>query len=425
MKEGVMSDQCEHIRDEIRNLEQLIDSLQTELQTAAGALKQALIFQIKLAQAELAEKAAELKACEATEEPPLADPRVFGSEITQGLAEYELVAGKDTLARVFVGARQPEVLAIAAADFRMKALSLPAGLHFDVSPFASSRLDFATLHVSGPAGFHFDVPARMSGLFTNTSKSLSEQDNVNFYISGDQLARTGTYRFVARFFRNGTPVGTVDLGSRQFNDTKDLRLLIVVDTFPMPVQAWTTVFRALEFLHRNLPVRTGIAPMDSDLSAGLRFFVDPVPFDPDWPAWGPVAERFTAFNQQQAARGKPDRADKVMTVRTQQPGEGPLGGTAQMPGTISGVVLNVTPPGDSYFATIVSQEIGHNFTLGHAQVSQIPTASAFDLLNRKSLSQARNIMFNPVGTSEFCVFSPQDWSSVRQGLMQLSSTGPV
>ena len=89
-----MSDRCDHIRDEIRNLEQLIDALQAELQTAAGALKLALIVQIKQAQAELAGKAEDLKACEAAEDPPLTDPRVFGSEITQGLVEYELVAGK-------------------------------------------------------------------------------------------------------------------------------------------------------------------------------------------------------------------------------------------------------------------------------------------------------------------------------------------
>ncbi len=420
-----MSDQCEYIRDQIRALEQQVDLLQEDLKTAAGALKQALIFLIKQTQAEIAEKEDELKECEGVADPPLSDPKVFGSEITQGLPEYELVAGKDTLARVFVGAKQPVVLPVAATDLKAKKLSLQKRLHFDVPPYGSSRLDFATLHVSGSGGLSFEVPGQMSGLFTNTSKSLSEEDNVNFYIAGDLLLRVGAYHFVARFYRDDTLVGTNDLGTHQFNDTKDLRLLITVDTFPMPVEAWSTVFRALEFLQRNMPVRAGIAPMDSDLSAGLRFYVDPVPFDPDWPAWGPVAQRFTEFNQQQAANGKLDRADKVMTVRTQQTGEGPLGGTAQMPGNISGVVLNVNPPGDSYFATIVSQEIGHNFNLGHSQNPLIQAASAFDLLNRKSLSAAQNIMFNPVGSNEFCLFNAQDWSTVRQGLLQLNSTGPT
>lgn len=418
-----MADFCEHIRDEIRALEQLIDSLQEQLQTAAGPLKQGLIALIKQTQAELAEKQDELEECEATPRPPLRDPAVLGFEVTQGLPEYELVAGKDTLVRVFVAARQPVVLPIATKDFNLKKSSLSKRFHFDVPPYAAARLDYATLDVSG--SLDFEAPARMSGLFTNTTQSFSEADNVNFYIAGDQLLRVGSYRFVARFFRDGKLVGTNDLGTHRFHDTKDLRLLLTVDTFPMPVQAWSTVFRALEFLQRNLPVRSGIASMDSDLTAGLRFFVDPVPFNPDFPAWGPVAQRFAAFNQQQDARGRPDRADKVMTVRTQQPGEGLLGGAAQMPGNISGVVLNVNPPGDSYFATIVSQEIGHNFNRGHAQNSTIPAGSAFDLLNRKSLPAARNIMFNPVGPSEACLFSPQDWSAIRQGLMQLNSTGPT
>ena len=102
--------------------------MQEELKTAAGALKQALIFLIKQTQAEIAEKEGELKECEAVAEPPLSDPKIFGSEITQGLPEYELVAGKDTLARVFVGAKQPVVLPVAAKDFNVKRLSLSKGL---------------------------------------------------------------------------------------------------------------------------------------------------------------------------------------------------------------------------------------------------------------------------------------------------------
>jgi hypothetical protein len=101
--EVVMSDQCEHIRDQIRALELQVDLLQEELKTAAGALKQALIFLIKRTQAEIAEKEGELKECEAVAEPPLSDPKVFGSEITQGLPEYELVAGKDTFGPRFRG----------------------------------------------------------------------------------------------------------------------------------------------------------------------------------------------------------------------------------------------------------------------------------------------------------------------------------
>lgn len=420
-----MSDSCQHIRNEIQALEQQIILLQKELKKAAGSLKQGPIGLIKQIQAEITIKESELEICSNEPVQSLSDPRVFGSEITQGLPEYELIAGKDTLVRVFVGAKQPVALAFEASDFAYKSISSSANLHFDLRPFGASRLDYATLQVTGSDGLSFEIPGQMPSLFANFSKSFSEEDNVNFYIDGKLLAHVGSYSFVARFYRDGTLVGTNDLGTHRFNDTKDLRLLIVVDTWPMPVAAWSTVFRALEFLHRNMPLRSGIAPMDSDLSAGLRFFVDPVPFDPDWPAWGPVAQYFADFNQQQAANGKPDLADKVMTVRTQQSGESLLAGTGQMPGIISGVVLNVQPPGDSYFATVVNQEVGHNFNLGHAQNPVIPTTSAFDLLNRKSISEAQNNMFNPVGSSVFCMFSPEDWSTMRQGLLQLNSTGPA
>lgn len=79
-----------------------------------------------------------------------------------------------------------------------------------LASYGSSRLDFATLHVSGPRGLSFELPGQMSGLFTNTSKSLSEEDNVNFYIAGDMLSRVGSHRFVARFYRDGTQPQYID-----------------------------------------------------------------------------------------------------------------------------------------------------------------------------------------------------------------------
>lgn len=419
-----MTDQCKNIQAQINGLVQQVKFLQNEL-SKPFVSKRSIIHQIKKTQEEINQKKKELTECLAVSHPPLSDPKVFGSEITQGLPEYELVAGKDTLVRVFVGVR-PQVLSpLMAKDFGSSEPALIKNLHFDLPVFGSSKLDFATLQVSKSGGSIFEVPGQMLGHFTNYSKSLSEDDNVNFYIPGNLLDRVGSYNFVARFYRDGILVGTNDLGTHRFNDTKDLRLLIVVDTWPMSAEAWPTLFRTLEFLQRNMPIRSGIAPLDSDLTAGLRFYIDPVPFDPDWPAWGPVAQYLTEFNLQQAANGKPDRADKVITIRTQQEGEPTLAGTGQMPGKISGVVLNVNPPGDSYFATVVSQEIGHNFGLGHAQDSSISATSMFDLLNRKSLPTALNIMNNPVSSSESRLFSPQDWSTVRQELLQLNSTGPT
>jgi hypothetical protein len=423
---GAMAEQCDHLRAEIKALESQLAADQEELKTAPPGRREALIFQIRMAKAEIRQLQTDLTRCEAATDPPLTNPRVFGSEISQGIANRELVAGKDTLARVFVGVPKPVNLPLTAEDFGEERISIPDDFHFEVPPFGESRLDYASLELKTPTGSRFQVPATMSGRFTNITRSVAEEDNVNFYIGGDLLSRTGTYEFFARFYRDGGLVGTLSLGQRQFLDTKDLRLLIKVNTFPMPDAAWDTVLRALQFVQRNFPVRTGIAPMDSDLSAGLRFFIDPVPYDSGWPTWDKAKAALTAFNQRQAELGRPDRADKLVNVRTQQPGESPLGGVGERPGVISGSILNVNPPGDSYYATIMSQELGHNFGLGHVQNPLIPsTETAFDLLNRNSLGGAQAIMFNPVGANEICMFSPAEWSTIRNGLLQLSSSGPV
>jgi hypothetical protein len=414
-----------NIRNQIKKLKQRLDHLETEL-SKPGVFKRSLISQIQRALAEIKQKEGELKEHLKEDLRPLSSPKVFGSEVTQGLPEYELVAGKDTLIRVFVGAKVPDNAIASTQNFNNIGTTQLKRFEFDHFPaFATTKLDFATLQVSGPNGLSFETPAQMSGRFTNFSKSFSEDDNVNFYISGNLLNRVGKYRFVARFYRDGILVGTNNLGIHQFKDTKDLRLLIVVDTWPMPNEAWPILFRSLEYLQRNMPIRTGIAPFDSDLTAGLRFYIDPVPFNPNWPTWEPVAQYLADFNQRQATEGKPDRADKIMTIRTQQVGEALLAGTALRPGEISGVVLNVNPSGANYLATVISQEIGHNFNLGHAQNQSIPAASMFDLLNKKSLSTALNIMYNPVSNNEQCLFSAEDWSVVRQGLLRLNSTGPV
>lgn len=428
-----MPDKCQPIRDEIEGIEKSIELAQEELKTASGAVKAYLILLIKQIQAQLAQKNEDLKDCETSPEPPLKDPRVFGSEITQGLPEYELIAGKDTLARVFVGVPEQVVLSVSAPSTQV---AQTKAMHFDLPPFGQSKLDFAILHVIGPRGIDFEVPGQMStGVFTNLSQSFSEEDNVNFYIDGFQLPHVGTYQFSARFYRGGKLVGTLRLGQRMFHATKDLRILIVVDggppgTWVMPTAAWNTLFGALTYVNRNFPVRTGVGPLDGDQTLGLRYAIDPTPFDPDFPGWGPVRQRLNEFNDQQAADGKPDRAEHILTVRTQQPFEGPLGGTGDPGpgGSVAGVTLNVNPPADDVFATLISQEIGHNF-LGsqHTPDPDIDAPTAFNLLNRRAITAPRSIMFSfyTGNTNAQSLFLSKDWSNIRQGLLTKDSTGPV
>jgi hypothetical protein len=432
-----MSDSAERIRgqirDQIRVLEQKIDGAQQELESAPGPEKENLVALILRSRAEIDQKQTDLKESQAALDPPLTDPRVFGSEITQGLVEYELVAGKDTLARVFLGYQKPRVQLFAAAE--IGGVSLPAGFHFDEPWGGVSRLDYASLEVTHiPTGVRFEVPATMSGEFSTPGRS--EDDNVNFYIDGRSLWRQGDYGFVARFYRDGSLVGTNSLGNRRFLKPAELRLLIKVNRDPPTDAAWDTLLRSLEFVQRNLPVRAGVAPMDSDLSAGLRFFIDPVPYDTGWgdaKKWAPAYAALDAFNAQQEQLGLPDRADQLLNWRMQRPGEMVVGGQADGPtaegwrggpGVVSGVQLQVFPPGDDFFASVISQELGHNLiptggVNAHDPDRALASDTPFDLLNRRSLAEAHSIMFNPVGTpSELRLFSPDHWSKIRRRLLE-------
>ena len=261
----------------------------------------------------------------------------------------------------------------------------------------------------------------LSGPLTNTVQSYSERDNVNFYVSGGLLRYVGEYVFTASFFRNGRKLGTHDLGRAFFNPTKDLRLLVVLENVPLSTAGMIAVGDALLRVSRNFPLRRGVGPLDGDLSQGLRFVVDPVPLSFNWPNWGPVRQRLVDFNNSQVARGRPDKADLIMTVRDRQPGEPLLAGTADLQGTVSGVVYN---PGSDYFGSVVCQELGHNFGINHSPNPAIVDPTAFDLLNHRQMVYLRSFMFNPVGAQDQTLFEPADWEAVRQGLLMNNSTGP-
>jgi hypothetical protein len=414
----------EQLREEIRDLDGRIDAAQADLESATGSEAEDLTATILRLGSVKALKEGDLKLFDGVDEPPLTDPRVLGWEATQGLVEYELVAGKDTLVRVFVSLREIVALPAAAEDF-----DLPSSFHFEGAEEFVSRLDYASLEVSAPNGSRFRVPATMSGKFG--SPSMSEEDNVNFYIAGDQLSRTGTYEFVARFYRDGELVGTTPLGTREFLATGDFRLLIKVNTWPMSDAGWDTVLRALDFLQRNLPVRAGVAPMDSDVSAGLRYFIDPRPYDPGFsqdPQWANAKLALAVFNLTQNPFGSGDRAHMVMNVREQQPNQDFKPGAAEGPpgiGKVLGVQLRTDPPGDDFFAAVVSQEIGHNLIpiKPHTLDPIIPTASGFDLLNRRTLPVVRTVMFNPINwnLNENSMFEPDHWSKMRNNLIDLNT----
>ncbi len=371
----------------------------------------------------------------------LRSPNIYGSEVTQGLSGYELVAGKDTLVRVFLGHDIPVFeKAMTSIPNQGKSKNYSSAneaksIHLDFPPFdlptiGVAHLDFVSLRIRGPRGIDIEIPGDLGdGKFDQFSKSYSEKDNANFYIDGSQFPVSGNYRFDVQFFRKGLLVGTHKLDDRSFHKTKDLRVLIIVDTWAMPVEAWNTLFESLQYVQRNFPIRSKIGPLDGDQTVGLRYKIIPRPFDVDFPGWAPVRALLDEFNLNQESDGKPDRAEHILTVRVQQDFESPLGGVGEAGpgGRVSGVTLNVNPPADDVFATLICQEIGHNF-LGsvHTTSPDIDDVAAFNLRDRKAINSPRSIMFGFYtgnrNTDSF--FIPADWKKIRLGLLEKDSTGP-
>ena len=438
-----MSAQCQPIRDEIKILEDSLDDLDLEIKNESDPkIKAALIHFRKQTLSHLQRRKAALVICEAEAGAPPDSPPgfvVFGEEIQQGIPGYELVSGKNTLVRIFLGVKPPVVTLVADLIFEQQAkvehtpnelaeLNVP----IDLPPWTSARLDYAELIVTDPRGNRFIVPGDIGdGLFTNIGQSYSADDNANFPIDGRLLTMMGQYEFLVRFYLNGQVVAERSLGRHVFHPSKDLRLLVVMEIWPFPADKWPTLINALGEVSRIFPVRTGVGALDADLTAGLRYVIDPEPINFQWPDKSPVRKRLSDFNKQQQQLGHPDRAEHVLTIRTQQPGEMPLGGNADSGpnGSYAGTVLNVNPPMDNVFGTLVSHELGHNFIpgIGHTENNEfvINEPSAFDVRLFADVSAPRSLMHGvysntPNGTA---FLYPDQWRLIRNELLTTSSTG--
>ena len=422
--------EIEQIELEINRIESLIkkNSSSPDLQKLQIQLKQTIAFQHKVEN--------NLAANIESKTQKLRSPNIYGSEVTQGLSGYELVAGKDTLVRVFLGYDIPvfqQAMTLIQNQGEIEnndIVNETKSMHFDFPPFdlptiGVSKLDFVSLRIRGPKGIDVEIPGSLGdGKFDQFSKSYSEKDNANFYIDGFQFPVSGNYRFDVQFFRKGLLVGTHKLDNCQFHKTKDLRVLIIVDTWAMPVEAWNTLFESLEYVQRNFPIRSKIGPLDGDQTVGLRYKIIPKPFDVDFPGWAPVRTLLNEFNAKQETDGKPDRAEHILTVRVQQENEPARGGVAT--GRVSGVTLNVNPPMDNVFATLISHEIAHNLGALHTPNPDIDDAAAFNLKDRKAINNPHTIMFKYYNTHKNTdsFFIPEDWKKIRLGLLEKDSTGP-
>jgi Tol biopolymer transport system component len=174
----------------------------------------------------------------------------FGEEFNQGLADYPPVSGKDALVRVFGGVEspaQPAAVKITRAELKIRA---PSGSEFTIAPF-----------------MYRDE-------LINTDKSVSERDNVNFFIPGNLLYESGSYDFNAKVWPAGEPAYSPSF-KRTFTRTKDV-VLIFQTLFRAPnTQEWKNILHAFEVFSRIFPVRAAVGDLEgaigaSDFEAGVR-----------------------------------------------------------------------------------------------------------------------------------------------------------
>ena len=108
-----MPNQCDEIRDAIESIELEIQLLEAEIRVAGPETKPGLFALNASAEEDLEQRQRDLEACEeGGEEGGLPLPSdipgipIVGLEVNQGLPGYDLVAGKDTLVRLFVTGQQ-------------------------------------------------------------------------------------------------------------------------------------------------------------------------------------------------------------------------------------------------------------------------------------------------------------------------------
>jgi len=174
---------------------------------------------------------------------------IGGEEFNQGMASYPAVAGKDALVRVLVHIQN----------------------NFGFGAWAISD---ATLTVTSPSGRTSTLDPRMySMLIQNKDESLSEKNNINFFVPGSLLAESGLYTF--RILAHTAGQTVVDRTfTKQLTATSDV-VLIVQSMMRAPDEdEFRLLLQELDHFSRMHPVRAGIGGIrligDLPSDKGLR-----------------------------------------------------------------------------------------------------------------------------------------------------------
>lgn len=180
---------------------------------------------------------------------------IFGTEVSQGLPNYPLVAGKTTLVRIYTASSLPGV---------------------------PVQVDSAVLDVTRANGASFTVNASIPNpSIANGNQLYSENANLNFYVPGTLISEDA-YSFSARLYRCNQPpppsqavqaalarpclAGATLIRTVTFNNpynfwrTDDIRLMVVMPDwarYGRPLSELALLSDYLDDLARVFPVRDG------------------------------------------------------------------------------------------------------------------------------------------------------------------------
>ena len=177
---------------------------------------------------------------------------VFGSEFSQGVADYPPIVGKDAIVRVFTGSSGPGFVS-----------------SYEIS---DARLD---IRVPGATAIGYQIPPTMySTTISNSTVSRNERNNVNFYLDGDIFDQTGQWQFDVSIWNLGQLVHSESF-TRDIVATKDA-VMVLQSLLRHPNETeWRMILNGLETASRIFPVRQRIGDLEgaiggTDFAAGTR-----------------------------------------------------------------------------------------------------------------------------------------------------------
>lgn len=345
--------------------------------------------------------------------------------VTQGLSGANLVAGKQTLFRLYP----------------------PTGVDM-------SRVRRATYHIRSAAGTSRTLTLSGSQLIMDPVTGGGA--SVGLPIPGTMFPISGSYTidFVVSGAGGAPELFRVAPLTLSFLAAKDLRLHVVLLThegfFNADPSWYLDVENSLRRLGSMLPVRDGVSRLNADTENGIRFTMS------ECDGWA-AGFNDCAFGRTRAINaGAGDDVDVTVVYRpgfydTDPPGDPSPGGNSGRPAAPNGdlrraACVSGVWQGIPMTAACFGQEIGHNFGLeppssphapdpgdpGHSKDAKINDPFAFDFINRIPYTDTAvrflgDVMNNSRGGAfqggDSVSYNAFDWNWLQGQFAGLSSTG--